>query len=180
MAKSKYQIIMMTLLAGPQKTWNAGKVLNVPDQCSHVEAEQLIEGKYAKKYISPEAQAKLDKKAQEADDSASLARAAEIQKKDDELKIQEAALDSRKEEISEGLKSIEEQESDLESRKKDLAEGLVSVKSEESDLDDRKKNLVQAKDDVSKLETAAAPKAPETAEAPAAKPAAKSTPPPGK
>jgi len=60
--KKKYQIEMMSLLAGPAKTWDVGKILDVPGQCSHEEAEQLIEGKYAKIYIDP-----MTQKAQEAD-----------------------------------------------------------------------------------------------------------------
>lgn len=163
-AKEKYQIIMMTLLAGPKKTWNAGKVLDVPLHCSHDEAEQLIAGNYAKVYISKEEQEKIDHKAQKLDDSENIKAAAVIQAVADKIKTQEAALQSRIDELTSGLESIEEQEKDLESRKSALAEGLKSVKDEETALEARKESVLHQAEEVSELETAAKPAATESAE----------------
>jgi len=42
-----YQIELKTLMVGPDRNWQPGKILNVPGQISDAEAKDLVAGRYA-------------------------------------------------------------------------------------------------------------------------------------
>jgi len=158
--KKKYQIEMMSLLAGPAMIWDVGKILDVPGQCSHEEAEQLIECKYAKIYIDPMTQKAQDKKNQQA--------------ADDSAKKATNEMEAKKQKLGEEIKDLD---GELESRKQHHADGLAEQETQEADLIERQEALEAAKAEVKKQETSEAPAASESAEAPKAAPKKASDPP---